>query len=103
METSISEITDSKQLPKEVFNLFFNKHAISYKGKPLKFRFVLLRNGKGRVKKLEVGDFTYLEQNPYSSSRWASLARDGKKIMWIIHTPTKNYIGRVVDGQVTKL
>ena len=39
-----------------------------------------------------------LEQNPKTSSRWAQLAREGKKIMQFLSD--RRYIANVVDGKV---
>jgi hypothetical protein len=39
-----------------------------------------------------------LEQNPETASRWAQLAREGKKIMQFLHR--RRYIAVVVDGKV---
>ena|SRR5689334_7106757 len=40
-----------------------------------------------------------LEQNPTTGSRWAKLARRGKKVMQFIEY--RRYIGAVVDGKLT--
>lgn len=52
-------------------------------------------------------DFTFdeqelrgLEQNPETRSRWAQLAREGKKVMQFLKNG--RYIAVVVDGQVFK-
>jgi len=54
---------------------------------------------------LEV-DFTFdgneirgLEQNPDTKSRWAQLARSGKKVMQFLREG--RYVANVVDGKVT--
>jgi hypothetical protein len=39
-----------------------------------------------------------LEQNPKTSSRWAQLAREGKKVMQFLEGG--RYIANVVDGKV---
>jgi len=39
-----------------------------------------------------------LEQNPKTKSRWAQLAREGKKIMQFLGDG--KYLGVVVDGQI---
>jgi hypothetical protein len=39
-----------------------------------------------------------LEQNPETASRWAQLARQGKKVMQFLHRG--RYIAVVVDGKV---
>ncbi len=39
-----------------------------------------------------------LEQNPKTKSRWAQLAREGKKVMQFLSD--RRYIANVVDGKV---
>lgn len=43
-------------------------------------------------------DFRGLEQNPNTNSRWAQLARSGKKVMQFLQNG--QYIANVVDGKV---
>jgi hypothetical protein len=52
-------------------------------------------------------DFTYdgrgirgLEQNPDTKSRWAQLARSGKKVIQFLSEG--RYLANVVDGKVTR-
>jgi hypothetical protein len=40
-----------------------------------------------------------LEQNPQTNSRWAKLARAGKKVMQFLNEG--HYVANVVDGKVT--
>ncbi|MGA8101949.1 MAG: hypothetical protein WB869_07345 [Candidatus Acidiferrales bacterium] len=40
-----------------------------------------------------------LEQNPETKSRWAQMARSGKKVMQFLSHG--RYVGNVVDGKVT--
>ena len=39
-----------------------------------------------------------LEQNPHTTSRWAQLAREGKKVMQFLID--RRYVANVVDGKV---
>jgi len=48
--------------------------------------------------KFEGQRFRGLEQNPKTSSRWAQLAREGKKVMQFLIG--RKYIANVVDGKV---
>jgi hypothetical protein len=41
-----------------------------------------------------------LEQNPETKSRWAQLARSGKKVMQFLSEG--RYVANVVDGKVTR-
>jgi hypothetical protein len=44
--------------------------------------------------------FRGLEQNPETKSRWAKLARDGKKVMQFLSD--SRYVANVVNGKVTQ-
>jgi hypothetical protein len=48
--------------------------------------------------KFEGQRFRGLEQNPKTSSRWAQLAREGKKVMQFLSD--RRYVANVVDGKV---
>ena len=39
-----------------------------------------------------------LEQNPHTKSRWAKMAREGKKVMQFLHAG--QYVAVVVDGKM---
>jgi len=65
------------------------------------------RVGKTRTRKLRTVDFTYgphqlvgIEQNPETQSRWAKLARQGKRVMQF--SCEGRYIGNVVEGRLTR-
>ena len=73
-------------------------------------RTVALESGRYPVRrtsrsKLREVDFEFegqtlrgLEQNPKTSSRWAQLAREGKKVIQFLSD--RRYIANVVDGKV---
>jgi hypothetical protein len=44
-------------------------------------------------------DFRGLEQNPNTSSRWAHMARSGKKVMQFLQKG--KYVANVADGKLT--
>ena len=59
------------------------------------------------AKKLRTVDFSYqshrltgIEQNPQTASRWAELARQGKRIMQFSYTG--RYIGNVCEGKLAR-
>lgn len=65
------------------------------------------RVGKTRAKKLRTVEFSYgphlilgIEQNPDTGSRWAKLARQGKRVMQF--SCGGRYIGNVSDGRLTR-
>ena len=66
-------------------------------------RFPVLRTQRRRLREV---DFEFdgetlrgIEQNPDTKSRWAHLARAGKKVMQF--TSSGRYVANVVDGDVT--
>jgi hypothetical protein len=63
--------------------------------------------GKTRSRKLRTVEFLFgpheivgLEQNPQTQSRWAALARQGKRIMQF--SCQGRYIGNVVEGRLNR-
>ena len=57
------------------------------------------RSGLRYVKLPE--DAILIEQNPQKKSEWAELARNGRRIAWVMRDG--EYLARVVDGEVTTL
>jgi hypothetical protein len=60
-----------------------------------------------RAKKLRTVEFKYgtyridgIEQNPQTSSRWAALAREGKRVMQF--SCQRRYIGNVCEGKLLR-
>ena len=96
------KVYDSAHLPGAVWQLFFNDVELFFDNEKCVPTTVHLRSG-GTIKRLTIGHYTYLEQNPHSTSEYGRLARAGHKILWIIHFPTQRYVGRVVDGKVTQI
>src|SRR5438034_2916971 len=64
--------------------------------------FPVRRTSRSRLREVdfqfEGHEFRGLEQNPETSSRWAQLAREGKKVMQFLQR--SRYIAVVVDGKV---
>lgn len=63
--------------------------------------------GSTRAKKLRTVRFTYgtyridgIEQNPQTSSRWAALAREGKRVMQF--SCEHRYVANVCEGKLTR-
>jgi hypothetical protein len=66
-------------------------------------RYPIVRTSKRRLRQV---DFVFegkeirgLEQNPDTKSRWAAMARNGKKVMQFL--VEGRYVANVVDGKVT--
>jgi hypothetical protein len=64
--------------------------------------FLVLRTSRSRLREVEFQFEGYelrgLEQNPETASRWAQLARQGKKVMQFLQQ--RRYIAVVVDGKI---
>ena len=65
-------------------------------------RYPIARASKRRLRQI---DFKFdgkelrgLEQNPDTKSKWAAMARDGKRVMQFLHEG--RYVAVVVDGDV---
>ena len=65
------------------------------------------RVGRTRSRKLRTVDFNFglalltaIEQNPQTKSRWAAMARKGKRIMQF--SCEGRYFANVVEGQLTR-
>ncbi len=54
-----------------------------------------------KLRYVDLYGYRFIEQNPIKSSRWAEMARNGHKILWIFKGNT--YYARVVDGKFTLL
>jgi len=72
--------------------------AVSVEGRSFPVR----RTSRSRLREVdfpfEGHELRGLEQNPETGSRWAQLARQGKKVMQFLHQ--RRYIAVVVDGRV---
>ena len=66
-------------------------------------RFTVRRTPKRGLREVdfvfEREEFRGLEQNPQTQSRWAQMARSGKKVMQFLSKG--RYVANVVDGKVT--
>ena len=64
--------------------------------------FPVRRTSRSRLREVDFQFGGYelrgLEQNPETASRWAQLARQGKKVMQVLQQ--RRYIAVVVDGKV---
>jgi len=65
-------------------------------------KFPVRRTSRSRLREVdfqfEGQELRGLEQNPETGSRWAGLARQGKKVMQVLKQ--RRYIAVVVDGKV---
>lgn len=76
------------------FKAMFADKDVLYKG--VKFP---LRKVKG-LRRYDVNNLLFIEQNPRKKTEWAKKARKGAKIFWIIDTKWNKYLVRVEDGRI---
>jgi hypothetical protein len=66
-------------------------------------RYPIVRTSKRKLREVDLlfdgKEIRGLEQNPETKSRWAAMARDGKKVMQFLSEG--RYVANVVDGKVT--
>ena len=66
-------------------------------------RYPVRRTSKRKLRQVDFvfdgNDIRGLEQNPETKSRWAQLARSGKKVMQFLREG--GYVANVVDGKAT--
>ncbi len=63
--------------------------------------YVIEKSSKSRLRSVEIDGLAFIEQNPHKDSRWAQLARDGSRIMWVMKG--RQYVARVMDGKFLNL
>ncbi|MHA2068320.1 MAG: hypothetical protein ACXABY_28490 [Candidatus Thorarchaeota archaeon] len=59
------------------------------------------QTSKSKVRLVERGGYTYIEQNPRKDSKWAKLAQEGHRIMWVMQG--RRYLAQVKDGKFLNL
>ncbi|MFW9964066.1 MAG: hypothetical protein ACFFCX_10905 [Candidatus Sifarchaeia archaeon] len=59
------------------------------------------KTSRSKVRLVERGGYTYIEQNPHKDSRWAKLAKQGHQIMWVMQG--RKYLAQIKDGKFLNL
>ena len=59
------------------------------------------KSSKSKVRFVKYVDLTFIEQNPFKSSRWAKEAQEGHQIMWVMKG--RQYLARIRDGKFLDL
>ena len=79
-------------------SLVENKKTVALEGESFPVRSTAKRKLKRIDFRFDGKDLRGLEQNPDTKSRWAAVARDGKKVMQFLEAG--RYIAVVADGKV---
>lgn len=77
--------------------IFSNNEAVTLEG--IEFPIQVFKSKS--LKYVDLYGFRFIEQNPKKTSRWAQMAKEGKKILWVFRG--RSYYARVVDGEFTLL
>ena len=85
----------------QIYDLIFNESS-GFSENAGSYDITSTKRGLRKVETNE-GDWLYIEQNPHTNSKWARLAKDGHKIMWVIFKPLSIYVVRVADGKIKML
>ncbi len=56
---------------------------------------------KSKVRLVKYDELTFIEQNPFKSSRWGKEAQEGHQIMWVMRG--RQYLARIRDGKFLDL
>jgi hypothetical protein len=98
METEHAGTLEETLLTVYEQSLVENKKTVTLEGKTFPVRSTAKRKLKQIDFQFEGRELRGLEQNPETKSRWAKMARDGKKVMQFLEGG--RYIAVVVDGNV---
>ncbi len=73
--------------------LFGDRDTVEIDGKTYYMEYTSIQG----LRKFRIEGYNYIEQNPEKSSRWAEMAREGHKIMWVMKG--SGYLAQVRDGE----
>ena len=73
--------------------VFENQESVIIEDK----RYSVRKTPRMGLRIVEAGKFVFLEQNPEKDSRFGVMARQGKKILWVIEDG--DYAAFVIDGE----
>jgi len=59
--------------------------------------YLIERTPRAGLRFEEVGEYSFLEQNPRKASHWAKMAREGHRILWVMRG--RRYLATVRDGE----
>jgi hypothetical protein len=95
METSPLNLSKTALL---VFNaMFSDEKVIVLNGKDYKIFLLPKKN----LRTVTIEGYQFMKQNTQKDSKWAKMAQEGHKIMWVFKN--RKYFARVIDGELTLL
>ncbi len=77
----------------KVFKAIFEEHSsVEIEG----VIYPIKETSKSNLRYVNIEGNSFIEQNPDKASRWAKMAQEGHKIMWVLRG--RRYLARVMDG-----
>jgi len=83
-----------------LYNQLFKERSIVFQGKDIGIKRLKIHGTKVLLRYFPLGDFIFVEQNPFKRSKHARKARKGKKIAWLINRKKNQYVARVTKDKV---
>lgn len=84
-------------LLKILFRAMFDNKDVVFKGK----KFPLTK--KNGLRRYDIGNLLFIEQDLKKKTEWAKRARKGIKIMWVIDIKYNRYLARVENENIIRL
>jgi hypothetical protein len=98
MSSLEEEIDSIEEIASKIYDAIFDGlDAVELEGEVHEIK----QTSKSKVKLVQKDGFTYIEQNPHKSSRWAKLAQKGQQIMWVMRG--RQYLAQIKDGKFINL
>ncbi len=94
----LDDIEDIERVARIVYDAIFQGRATADIDGELH---LVRRTSKSKVRFIEYGGFTFMEQNPLKSSTWAKEAQEGHQILWVMRG--RQYLARMRDGKFLDL
>jgi len=73
--------------------IFNDQETVEIKGKVYYMEYTSIQG----LRKFRIEGYNYIEQNSDKDSRWAKMAREGHKIIWVMKG--RGYLAQVRDGK----
>ena len=89
------------QVSSRILSLIY-KNLFAGRNFRFKGRKIPLKRVRG-LKAYKIVNLLFIEQNPKTDSKYARMAKRGRKIMWVIDQRKNEYLARVIDGKIERL
>ena len=89
---------------KLLFKALFDPEVlyITWRGEKIRKRKIKVKFTKKYLRYFPLGKYIFIEQNPFKKTRWGLLARQGKKVAWLIDKENEVYLCVVTSEGIKK-